>query len=157
MRRRREAVCRATVGIDCSSIPGDDRIHLVVIDIAVKDLEPSAATREADVVVPPGVVVETGYDDDVPALTFDPALIGDDTVGVVDVEGTHRIAAQRGLAPTQADEVLGEAQVIDHRLVGAVDAIPPDQQLLREVPAPLLVFEELLAHEELRNPWRREQ
>jgi hypothetical protein len=31
------------------------------------------------------------------------------------VEGTHRIAAQRRLTPTQADEVLGEAKVIYHR------------------------------------------
>jgi len=157
IRRCRKAVCRTTVGIDGSSIPRSDRIHPVVIDIAVKDLEPVAATRESDVVVPPGVVVETRHHDDVPALTFDPAVIGDETVGVVDVESTHRIAAQSRLTPTQADEILGEAQVIDHRLVGAVDAVPPDQQILREVPAPLLIFKEFLAHEELRNPGRRQQ
>lgn len=93
IRRRGEAVCRATVGIDCSSIPGDDRIDPVVIHIAIKDLEPAAATRKADVAAPPGVVVETGDHDDIPALTFDPAVIGDDTVRVVDMESTHRIAA----------------------------------------------------------------
>jgi hypothetical protein len=42
-------------------------------------------------------------------------------------------------------------------VVGAVDAVPPDQQILREVPAPLLIFKEFLAHEELRNPGRRQQ
>ena len=43
---------------------------------------------------------------------------GNDSVLVMDVESIHVVAAQGGLIPTEADQVLGEAEVVHHFLVG---------------------------------------
>ncbi len=68
------------------------------------------------------------------------------------------IGRQRGLAATQPEQVTREAVVIDHVVIGALDARPPHQQLGAPLPVgPVLVLEKFLTHEQHRHAGRREQ
>jgi hypothetical protein len=69
---------------------------------AIKRLNPAARVGEADRIAPPGGVGKRRDDDDIGARV-EPAVVGDDSVLVVDVESTHIVAAQGGLIPTEAD------------------------------------------------------
>ena len=68
------------------------------------------------------------------------------------------VAAQSRMIPAQADQILREAQMIHHGRIGSsVQSGPPEKIGRRRIPAPLLVFQELLTHEELRNSGSGEQ
>src|SRR5215813_5096564 len=53
--RAGKVVHSRAIGFNCASIPGDYGVYPVVVDIAVKNLEPAAAAGKSDRVVVPGV------------------------------------------------------------------------------------------------------
>jgi hypothetical protein len=87
--------------IDAAAVAGRHGIDPVLIHIAIERLDPAARVGEADRIAPPGGVGKRRDDDDIGARV-ELAVVGDDSVLVVDVESTH-VAAQGGLIPTEAD------------------------------------------------------
>src|SRR5580704_10456426 len=79
-----EAMHRAARGINRAAVAGHYRVDPVVVDIAIKDLEPGSAERESDLIAPPCRFVEARDHDDVPARALEPSMVRDDAILVVD-------------------------------------------------------------------------
>src|ERR1700722_11909082 len=58
--RRFEAMQRRAGCIDTSAVAGHDRVHPVIIDIAVEYFPPRTSKWESDAVVVPGILGERG-------------------------------------------------------------------------------------------------
>ena len=88
---------------DAAAVAGCYWVHEIVVDVAVEDFGPGAGDWESDVVVVPGGFGERGHYDDILSRAFQPAVIGDHAVRVVDVEWIYVVAAQGWMIPAQAD------------------------------------------------------
>ena len=77
-------------------------------------------------------------------------------VPIIRVHDAEALPAQSGMAPAQLDQLARKAHVIEHLLVAVVEARPVKQQVrvCLDIVRPLLVLEELLAHEEHRDTGR---
>jgi len=123
-----------------------------------KELRPRAVLRESELITKKRIVVEACHHDDVESLAVDPSMERDDPIVVARVVGVNRLPAQGGVIPAQPDEVLSKPQLIAHRCVAGTERRPLEEiPLRRRIVAPLAVLQKLLAHEDLRNPGRREQ
>src|SRR5580704_1526249 len=99
IRGRREAVQRDARRHDPSSVARNDRIHPIVIDVAVEHFSPRSGIRESDCVVVPGCLGQGRNYDYVVAPALKPAMKCNDAVLVVYMEWVHVIALQCGLIP----------------------------------------------------------
>lgn len=97
-----EAMHWRTRCIDAATVACRHGIDPVLIHIAIERLDPAARVGKADRIAPPGGVGKRRDDNDIGARV-EPAVVGDDSVLVMDVESTHVVAAQGGLIPTEAD------------------------------------------------------
>jgi hypothetical protein len=95
---------------------------------------------------------ERSDDDHVTAHPLDPALEGHDAVVVVNIVRIDPLAPQRRMAAAEPAELAREAQKIPHGLI-PVEPLPVQEQV-RTLGAvmPGLVLEELLTHEQQRDP-----
>src|SRR5208282_2446119 len=137
---------------DAPAITGHDRVHPIIVNVAVEDFAPRSGKREADSIVIPGIFGEGCDDNYVLARTLEPPVEGSDAVLIVNVKRMDVLPTQGGIVPPQADQVLCEAQVVYHRRIASgIEARPPNQIRRGRVATPLLVLKKLLPHEELRN------
>jgi hypothetical protein len=140
-------------GDDATAIPRDDWVNPVIVDVGVENLSPSPWAGKTDRVVIPGAFRERGNHHDVLACAFDPAVKRDHTVQIVYMKWVYIVLAQRSMIPAQTDEILRKAKMIHHCGIGSrVQAISPKKIRRLGIPAPLLVFQKLLPHEELGMP-----
>ena len=92
-----------------------------LINIAVKDLAPGAAAGNADPVIETVKSGEMHDHQHVLSFAFDPAMKGQDTILIVDVDHAETLSAQTRVAPTQREQLAREAKVIEHLLVAGVE------------------------------------
>ena len=149
-----KTVHRPAIGPYRPAITADRRVYPLIVDIAIEDLRPTAARGESELITKLRVVAEIGGDDYITAYPFDPAMKGDHSIFIVDVEDADRITANRRLHPAQTDEILRETQKIDHRLIAGIHAMPVNSVRAARIVVPLFIFQEFLAHEDLRDSRR---
>src|SRR5262245_12447259 len=126
-RRLRETVARWAGRRNRAAVSGGERIHPVVVHVAVEDLEPLSGPGEAEVVRPPGRLAQGRDNDDVDGATVDPTVARDHAILVVHVKGIEPIAAQRVMPAPKRDKLADEPQMIRHRAIRR-EAVPPDQR-----------------------------
>src|ERR1700674_246101 len=83
---RGQPVQRTAVCPDRSSIPRHPWIHPVIVNIAVKDIQPFSRSREPEVIGPIGAFVQARHYDNVPTGTLDPALKSNNAIPIVYVK-----------------------------------------------------------------------
>src|SRR3984957_234574 len=152
-----KAVHGRTVRLHLASVAGDSGIDPVIVDVAVEYFEPVSGLGKADVIIIPRVLIQAAHDHDVVSDTFDPALKGEHAVLVMDVNDRAAFSAQGRMVAADADQFAGKAEKVAHRFVAATQAVPPDQRVRVRRVAPWLVLQDLLAHENKRNPRRGQQ
>ena len=110
--RSRKAMQRRARGINRSAVSGHDRVHPVVIDVAVEYFSPRAAKRESDAIVVPGILSESCRHDDVLPGALEPTMKCDNPILVVNMKRIDMVAAQGRIVPAQPYQILRETQMI---------------------------------------------
>lgn len=87
---------RGGLGEDSAAVACDVRVDPGFVDVAVECFLPLAACGEADPVLEAVVGREVGYDEDVLAFSFYPALEGEHAVVIVGVHDLKTLSAKRG-------------------------------------------------------------
>ena len=121
-----QSVQRRSGSFNCAAVAGHHRIHPVIIDVAIENLEPRSVCRKSNLIVVPVPIIESGNHHDIVSDTFDPALEGDHTVLIMDVEDVATLPTECWLTLAKADEVSGEPQEVRHVLITAVESVPPN-------------------------------
>ena len=128
--RESEAVQRCRVGEDAAAVAGDVRVDPVLVDVAVEDLPPVAAAREADAVVEAVERSKVHDHHHVVAFALDPAVEREHAVLIVDVHHAETLArASAGCRQRSAEQLAREPQVVEHLLVARVESRPVEQQV----------------------------
>ena len=115
-----EAMHGTAGSIDLAAVADDGWVNPVVVNVAIEEFPPCSAAREAERIVVEGLIVKADDDHHVEAITLEPAMECEDSVVIVHVRHADRTSAESRLIPAQTNQVLREAQEIDHGFVTKV-------------------------------------
>src|SRR5437016_3640927 len=111
--------------IDTSSIAGDNWVHPIVVDIAIKYLAPWPRSWKADAVIEPGTFRQRCDHNDILPRAVEPAMECNYPVLVVNMKCIQVVPTQCWVVPSKTDQILREAQMIDpSRVRSGIQASP---------------------------------
>src|SRR4051794_40013697 len=94
-----EAMQRRAGCIDTSAVARHNRVHPIVIDVAVEYFTPPTGKGKTNAVVVPCIFRERRNHNHILPAALQPALKGNYAVLVVNVKRIHVVPAQRGIIP----------------------------------------------------------